>query len=490
MTLLPDTVKSYQPGLRDILTIFFKHKWKVFGIFGGTVLLVAVGSFLMSPTYEATSTLMVKMGREHIFRSEVGSVNPAVSFDQERIIESELQIITSRDLMERVLKKIGIETLYPDIIESPPTNMSVLEASLIKMKEDFRASAVKDSNVIKVKFQHQDAAISAQTLNLLVDYLLDKHLKIFSNPQADFLEQQAHQYRHQLDTAMLALEEFKRKHGLSALQEERNLLLEQRTALDTRLKEIQHEREGLKSKLTSLMAQIADVPKRISLSSISEHQKVIDEAKANLLRLQLEKQNLSTRYKDTSRLLKNIKKEIQIIQGFIQEQEAKFNDRVTTGKNPVYQELEIEIHKAKSEYGSLKTQVQSITGQIHELNNKLSKLDSHAKELDALQLQVDSAQKNYTIYLTKVEEAKVAQEMDQLKLANITVIQPAVVPAEPVRPKKALNILIAIVLGGVAGISFALLSEYFQGGYTRPEQATRELGLPILTSIRHYHNLT
>ena len=485
-----ETSTSYQLSPRDILTIFFKHKRKILGVFGGTVILVALGSFLMPPTYEATSTLMVKMGREHIYRSEVGSVNPAVSFDQERIIESELQIISSQNLMEHVLQKIGLETIYPEIVASPPDDMSVLEASLIEMQDDFRASAVKDSNVIKVKFQHEDPEVSAQTLNLLVESLLEKHLKIFSNPQADFLEQQAHQYQDQLNSATIALQQFKRQHGLSALQEEQHLLLEQRRDLDTSLKQIQHARQGLKSKLASLVSQISEVPKQISLTSISEYQKVIDEAKANLLKLQLEEQNLSTRYKDSSRLLTNIRREIQMIQEFIQKQEANLTDKVTTGKNPVYQELEIEIHKSKSEYRSLETQIQSITKQIHELNEKLSKLDSHAKELDTLQLQVDSAQKNYTIYLTKVEDARVAEEMDQLKLANITVIQPAVVPAEPVRPKKALNILIAIVLGAVAGVSLAIVSEYFQGGYTRPEQASHALGLPVLTSVRYNEKLT
>ena len=481
---------TYQPSSRDILTILFKHKGKICGVFLGTVILVAVGSFIMPPTYEAMSTLMVKMGREHIYRSEVGSANPAVSFDQERIIESELQIISSRDLLEQVLKKIGPETLYPEIVDSPPKDISILEASLIEMKDDFKAIAVKDSNVIKVKFQHENPEVSAQTINLLVEYLLEKHLKIFSNPQAAFLEQQAQQYQDQLNSATIALQQFKRRHGLSALEEERHLLLEQRTNLDTSLKQIQHARQGLKSKLASLVAQISEVPKMISLSSISEHQKVIDEAKANLLRLQLEEQNLSTRYKDNSRLLKNVRNEIQIIQGFIKEQEAKFNDRVTTGKNPVYQELEIEIHKSKSEYQALETQIRSVTQQIHELNEKLSRLDSHAKELDTLQLQVDSAEKNYTIYLSKVEDARVAEEMDQLKMANITVIQPAVVPAEPVRPKKALYILIAIVLGSVAGVSLAFVSEYFQGGYTRPEQASRALGLPVLTSVRYHEKLT
>ncbi|GJL49375.1 GumC family protein [Candidatus Nitrospira salsa] len=478
-----------QVSIRDILTIFFKHKRKILGVFLGTVTLVTLGSFLLPPTYEASSSLMVKMGREHIYRPEVGSVNPSVSFDQERVIESELQIILSRDLMEQVINAIGIERMYPDIFDSPPSDISMLEASFIEMQDNFRATGVKDSNVINLSFQHTDPEVSAQSINLLVELLLEKHLEIFSNPQFNFLEKQVRDYQDRLNTEKIALQDFKRLHGLSSLEEERHLLLEQRRDLDVSHRKIKNERDGLKSKLESLEKQISDIPAVISSTSISERQKVIDEAKSNLLKLQLEEQNLSTRYKDTSRFLINIRSEIQMIEKFIHDQESILTDRVTTERNPVYQELSIEIHKAKSELRSLESQADAITLQLKELDANLSKLDTLAKELEELQLQVESAEKNYTMYLSKVEDARVAEEMDHLKLANISVIQSAVVPAEPIRPKKALNVLIAIILGGAAGICLALLSEYFQGGYTRSEQASHALGLPTLTSVRYYHDL-
>ncbi|GJL55204.1 MAG: hypothetical protein NPIRA02_23360 [Nitrospirales bacterium] len=477
-------------SLRDVLTILFKHRGKIFGVLIGTVALVTIGSFLIPPTYEATSSLMVKMGREHIYRPEVGSVNPSVSFDQERVIESELQIISSRDLLERVIKTLSVKMMYPEIADSPPSDISMLEASFLEMQENFRATGVKDSNVINLNFQHHNPEISAKSINLLIDYLLEKHLEIFSNPQFAFLEQQVQDYHNKLKSAKSALQEFKRQHGLSSLEEEQHLLLEQRRNLDVSRREVQNEREGLKSKLDSLLKQIAEVPEFVSHTSLSERQKVIDEAKSNLLKLQLEEQNLSTRYKDTSRFIVNIRSEIQMIQKFIQEQESVLSDKVTTTQNPVHQELLIEIHKSKSEFRSLDSRVKAITGQLQELDRNLSTLDTLAKELEALQLEVESAQKNYTIYLSKVEDARVAEEMDHLKLANISVIQPAVVPAEPISPKIAFNILIAVILGSIAGISLAFLSEYFQGGYTRSEHAARALGLPTLTSVRYHEDLT
>ncbi len=92
---------------------------------------------------------------------------------------------------------------------------------------------------------------------------------------------------------------------------------------------------------------------------------------------------------------------------------------------------------------------------------------------------------NYELYRKKVEEAHVTEEMDRLKMANISVIQPAMVPPKPIKPRIALNILLGILLGSLAGLGFAFIAEYFGGGYTRPEQAARDLGLPVLASLRH-----
>lgn len=474
-------------SLRDVLTLLFKHKNKIVLTFLGIVLSVTGWTFVTSPTYEAESTLMVKMGREHVYRPEVGTgtVDPSISFNPERIMESEIQIMTSRNLAQRVIENLGVNVLYPDFVEDPPKSMTPLEAGIREMRDNLDATAVPESNVIRVAFRHDDAELSAQVVKLLVGFSLEKHLEMFSSPQAAFLEKQAIAYQQQLNDSKTQLQKFKHKHGLSALIEEQKLLLEQRRDLDTSFKEIHNQRQGLMSQLAALEAQITQVSDSVPLASVSGRQQVIDDAKTSLLTLHLEKEKLTTKYKASSRRIRDITNEIATVEGFIREQEAHLPDMVTTGKNPVYQELEIEIHKAKSLLESLETQTQEVEQQLHQLDRKLISLDELEKELKTLELKVDSDQDNYRMYLSKVEEARVSEQMDQLKMANIRVIQEAVVPAKPIKPKKALNIALSIIVGGITALLVALASEYGQGGYSRPEYVTQDLGLPVLTSITY-----
>ena len=237
--------------------------------------------------------------------------------------------------------------------------------------------------------------------------------------------------------------------------------------------------------MESLKKQIVDIPRQISLASVAERQGVIDGLKTNLLELRLKEQNLSTKFKDTSRLITDIRNEITTVAKFLHEQESNLTDKVTTGKNPVYQEVEIGILRTESELSSLTTQIEEIKSQVQQLDLKLSKLDQLEKELGGLQLKVDSDQSNYRMYLAKVEEAEVSERMDQLKMANLRIIQPASIPTKPVKPKKALNILLGLIVGLIGGITSAFLSAYMQEGYSRPEEVSRDLVVPGSVSIRY-----
>ena len=472
-------------SIRDVFTIVLKHKGKILTVFLGTIMTVMGYTLLMPPTFEAQASLMVKIGREHMYRSEFGGITPALPFDQERIVESEIQILSSRDLTQRVIETLGIAAIYPEISENPPREITPLEAAIRKMQDHLSVAKVRDSNVIKVTFENRSPTLAAQSLSLLVNFFKEKHLEVFSNPKASFLEKQLIVHQNKLKASKSALQSFKQEHGLSSLEEERRLLLEQRRDLDAKLKETNHTMYGLTSKLHLLKKQISQISVSTSLESVSARERVIDETKAHLLSLRLKEQDLSTRYKAKSRFVENIRKEISMVETFIDDQESHLTDTVKTGKNPVYQALELEILRAESERTFFKTQAEEITEQLQELNKTLASFDELEKELSTLQLNVDSDQQNYATYLAKVEEARVSEEMDQLKMANISIIQPPTVPEKPVKPSIAVNFLLGIFAGGLAGLVFAFVSENFERGYSRPEFVSQDLGLPILSSIRY-----
>jgi tyrosine-protein kinase Etk/Wzc len=91
--------------------------------------------------------------------------------------------------------------------------------------------------------------------------------------------------------------------------------------------------------------------------------------------------------------------------------------------------------------------------------------------------------RNYRTYLEKVEDARILEDLNRQKSANISVIQEAAIPVEPARPRKLLNITLGLVLGALAGLGLAFVTEFSAQGLSTPGSVERVLGLPVLTTI-------
>jgi capsular polysaccharide biosynthesis protein len=70
-----------------------------------------------------------------------------------------------------------------------------------------------------------------------------------------------------------------------------------------------------------------------------------------------------------------------------------------------------------------------------------------------------------------------------MKVENVVVVDKAVVPAGPIKPRPLMNVAIAIVLGGMAAVGLIFLLEYLDTSIKSPEDITRHTGMPVLGII-------
>jgi uncharacterized protein involved in exopolysaccharide biosynthesis len=472
--------------LRDFLAILFKHKTKIMVVFFSIVITVTVGTFLLSPTYEATSSVLVKFGRENLYRPEVGDKGPVISLgqpNQEEILNSEIEILTNRDLMGKVITIVGVEKLYPDLIgKTYRDGVTPKDVAIIQFGKKLSVEGVKKSNVINVRFQHKDPHLAAQVVNLLLDSFKEKHLQVYSDPKSSFLEEQLGEYRQKLKTSEDTLQNFKQTQGVYSLDEQRNLMLRQRTGLDTTYKETQNRIKELQEKSLSLKAQTRTLAEDGNTFANSEQGKILTDAKAKLLDLQLKEQELLVKYKEESPPVKDVRKQIQMTSDFLNAQEKDVTTKGRTG-NLVYQEVEKERIKAEADLRAQEAKLASLGPQIARVDSELKNLDRQEKELQNLKRETAINEANYQVYVQRYEEARISDDMNSKKMANISIIQAASVPTEPVKPKKLLNVALAIVLGAVSALGAAFFSEYLGHTYNTAQDVEQRLGLSVLTSV-------
>ena len=474
-------------SLRDFFTILFKHKWKILVTFVAIVVTITIVTLRLPSIYQATSTLLVKFGRENVYRSEVGQTGSWVSLSHEEMVNSEIQILTSNDLIETVVKKMGAESLYPvmagNFRQRGGSGESLVTVAIPRFKGSLSVEGIKKSNVIQVSFQHESPGIAAQAVNLLVDFFKEKHLQVHSDPQSSFLEQQLTAYGRGLKESENSLETYRQKHQAFSLPEQKTLLLQQRTSFDTTLKNTRNQVVELQQRLETLRIQMQNVPEDIPLATVTDRQDVVDSIKNTLLNLQLKEQDLLIKYKEDHPLVVNVRKEITLAKEYLKKQEEDLKKVHTVGKNVVHQELEKEMIKTRAELAAQKSKASALNVQMSQLDEQIQSLDLREKDLQRLLREREMNEKNYKTYVEKAEEARILEDMDRRKMANVSIVQKAAVPLGPVKPRKDLYIALAFIFGTIGGLGSAFFSEYISQGFTTPEQVEKRLGLRVLIAL-------
>jgi uncharacterized protein involved in exopolysaccharide biosynthesis len=473
-------------GAREVLTLLFKHKVKIVTAFLSVVLAVTALTLRTPPSFEAKSRLLVKFGREYVTIPEVGGIPPFLSLKQEEVINSEIQILTSRELIENVIRTMKVETLYPDLAGNPPAKMSPLDAAILKFINGLAVEGIKKSNVIEVSFRHENPRTAADAVNLLVSLFKEKHLQVFSNPQFSFLERQFAIYESKLRESGDRLERFKNAYGVHAFDEQRSLLIRQRIDLDGALKGARNRIDELRERLASLESRKQSDARSdaIPVHTDTERDNIIVQAKEKLLALRLKEADLLKAYKEESRVVVNVRHEIRLVEEFLKDQEEDIRKRVKTG-NIVYREVETDLIRTEADLKEQIARAGALERQLSQLDQDIEFLSLREKEYLNLNREMALSEKNYRTYAERMEEARISDQMDQDKLANISVIHAAAPPPKPFSPKKKLNIALGILFGGLSGLTLAFFSEYASQLLSTPEDVERHLGLPVLATVSY-----
>jgi len=218
-----DTLEFRQMSLRNFFHVIFKRKNQMLLFFLVLTLSVAIVTFAKKPTYEAKIQILVKLGRESVYVPQSGRDGPIISVDRENQINSEIELLKNRSLVEIVIKSLGPETIYKDIDH---------KNAILKFQKSLSIIRIKGSNVIEVSFKHNDPKLAATVVNTFANAYLEQHLIVHKNPRSViFFEEQSQILKSKLEQAEETLKAFKKRYNVTSLEEEQKLLLEQITSL-------------------------------------------------------------------------------------------------------------------------------------------------------------------------------------------------------------------------------------------------------------------
>ncbi len=477
----------YDLTTRELLSILFKEWRKLVFVFLGLFILVLGLSYTLTPYYEATTRLLIKSGREFQVRSDPSQPVASVpSATKQEIVNSEIQILTSRDLIEAVINKIGVERLYPSSVGwlswlhagGAAGDPKVMDAAVKNFIADLRVAPVELADVIEIGYRNPDHDLAVQALGTLVELYQQKHAEMFSDPRYKFLGQQTKQYENQLDAATRKVTDIKNEKSLFDVDSQRAKLLDERASISTILQQLRSQSVDAHQRIDFLGTKLKTTPALVPAGTSQAD--VVEQAKARLLDLQVKAQQLRERYVGNVKPLQDAEQEMASVRQFIS---GSAGGKAWTQRNTAYDDMVVALNHAQADAAPLDQQIALRTSQDAAIAAKLRDLEEGGKALDDAQRERRTLEELVHTYRARYEEARMTEDLDKGNVVSVSVMQKPSAPSERSGPRHLPFALAGVLIGLVAASGVLIYLLVFRETLITVESVERIIGVPVLASV-------
>ena len=324
-----------------------RHKFAVAGFFIGVLALVATATVLMPRTYRSQTKLFLRLGRENATLDPTATLgqNPVVALPatRESEINSILEILKSRVLLERVVDRVGPEVILgkapyeesASIAEAPVAPSRVVDdryRAVVALAQKIEVEAVKKSNVIQIAYEGPSPDASQAVVRNLVEFYLEEHARINRTPGAHkFLTEQTERVRADLSTAENALRALKDETGLIAPDGQRTILVDRIGRLETELSGLTATALATEAEAKSFREKVAALTPTVVIGTTRGlPNQAADTMRAQLYALQIRELELKAKYPENHPELILTRQQTSAAASLLAKEEIA-REQVTTG---------------------------------------------------------------------------------------------------------------------------------------------------------------
>ncbi|EPC7180968.1 polysaccharide biosynthesis tyrosine autokinase [Acinetobacter baumannii] len=216
-------------------------------------------------------------------------------------------------------------------------------------------------------------------------------------------------------------------------------------------------------------------------------------------------QNIERRSAESAQTLKFLDEQLPDLKKQLDDAERQFNkfrqqyntvDVTKESELYLTQSITLETKKAELEqkqaemaakYTAEHPAMREINGQLAAINKQIGELNSTLKQLPDVQRQylqlyreVEVKTQLYTALLNSYQQLRIAKAGE---IGNVRIVDTAVEPVEPIKPKKLLVLILSVFVGGFLGALIALLRNMLRTGIKDSGQIENELDLPVYATV-------
>ncbi len=478
--------------LRDVaMPIFRQRKTAVLvflGVFGG----MALTALLMPRKYEAEMKIFVNRDRaDAVVTPDVATTVAPVAAVSQDDLNSEVELLTSRDLLDKVVLSCGLEASDKSWWARARRRVFGRDSQAVRLAGSERAlrnaltvEPLQKTTVIRVAYSSRDPLLAARVLRTIATLYQEKHAAVHQ-PTGSFLffEQQTTRYQNQLADVEARQIAFNRGEGVVDPAVEQQLALEQVSKFEAEQEQDQSEAEAAGARVRALRMEEQTAPKRQTTEMReSGNAQLLAGLENTLLSLELKRADMLVKYDLSYPPVKDVETQIADAQKAIHAAEQSPVSEITTDRVPAQDWIATELAKAEADRAEFTAEAASMRNVVRHYQAAAERLDNIDRTENDLTRAIKTAEENYLLYLRKREEARISDALDQRRIVNVSIAEP---PAVPALPSEHLGwILIGgLFTAGVAGVGAAFAVDTLDSSFRTPDELTRYLDVKVLAAI-------
>ncbi|MGA8672618.1 MAG: hypothetical protein WB679_22265, partial [Terracidiphilus sp.] len=276
---------------------------------------------------------------------------------------------------------------------------------------------------------------------------------------------------------------FSRQQGVAAPDIERSDLAEQVTTLIGQLQNVKQAVAADENRIRNDQTQMNVTPQRATTQQASTPaDKLLDDLGVNLLAAQTKRTQLALKFDPQYPLVLEADQEVAQAKAAIADAEKTKYVSQTTDRDPTYELLREDLAKTKADLAGQRAGETALEHGIQSLQSQMVDLDQKALTQQDLLREAKANEDSYLLYLSKREQERTSDALDETRIGNVAIAVPPAIPALPVYSTR----FVLVVAFGVAlflGAAAAYTVDYFDSSFHTPAQVIDILGIPLVVAV-------
>ena len=465
---------AFSAGLRHILSAIRRNLWLAAAIIFVTVALALVATMLETPRYTAMSSVQINDQSDEVLGADFETqFNKPSDWDTERFLNTQLDVLRSRALAERVadaLDLVNDERFYT-AMEIAPERVTGTEAEnriwvISLLQDSLDVELRRSTRIALITFTSTDAELSARIANAFAEEFIQQTLQRrfdSSSYARNFVAEQLDDARTNLEDSEAALNAYAREVGLLRTRDAispTNLEAEAGTVTSSSL--LQYNTAAIRAREARIAAESRwDAVRNSALLS---SQPVLQNATVQQLmsrraELQSELQSARARYLPSHPAIARLESDL-----------AGTSEQLDRTANNVRQSIRAEYEAAARAEDRLERQVIEARGAT------LAEQDRSVR-YNVLAREADTARSIYDGLLQRYRELNASAGITS---SNVAIIDRADVPSTQSSPSLTRNLALGLLIGlALAGLAI-VLRDQLDDVIHIPADVEDKLDLPLL----------